>query len=137
MSDVRKNAEALRDECERWARSAERDMFNPDLSVNQRQEASDKAKVYWQMSRNWADTVANSADARPRKFTGKRKLCLEVEDARFAVLQRIYEANDKIGRQELAHKAWKENEAKSIFPSEDRIYKSLTPKMFDRIRKQS
>lgn len=71
MSRVRREAEALRDECERLARAAELEMLRPELTLEQRRDAMERAKVYWQMSRDWADTVAQAADVYPTKFTGK------------------------------------------------------------------
>lgn len=87
MSGVRKKAEALRDENERLARLAEAEMFNPELTWDQRQEASDRAKVYWQLRSNWADTVANAADAYPRKFTGRNLGTQEKTTTRKAYLR--------------------------------------------------
>ncbi len=137
MSDIRKDAEACRDECERLARAAEQEMLTSGLSVEEKNSASDRARVYWQLSRNWADTVAHSIEVRPPNFTGKRKLSQVTEDARVAFLKRIYEESGENGRQGLANEAWKDEEANSLFPSYDRIYRSLSPEMFDRIRKQS
>jgi len=71
MSSVRKNEEALRDECERLAKVAESRMFNLDLPESERREAQEQARVYWQMSRMHADTVTYAADARPINFTAK------------------------------------------------------------------
>lgn len=73
MDRVKENAIALRDECERLARQAEREMLDPALSPEQRAAAQDQAKAYWQMSRNHADTVYHAERARPTRFTGQRK----------------------------------------------------------------
>jgi len=137
MSDVRRKYEALRDENERLARVAERDMLNSELSSDERRDAMERAKVHWQLSRNAADTVVNAADAHPIQFRGRRKLTEKADRARFECLWRIYQQTGLTRRHDLAHTAWKDAEAKSLFPSEDRIYKALTPKMFDRIRKRS
>ena len=137
MNDVRKKYEALRDENERLARLAEREMLNPALSSDEKQDAMERAKFYWQLSRLSADTVAHAADAHPKQFRGRRKLTEETDSARFECLRRIHEQTGMNRRQDLAHAAWKNAEAKSLFPSEDRIYKALTPEMFDRIRKRS
>lgn len=136
MSDVRKKYEALRDEYQRLARQAECEMLNLDLTPDQRQEANERAKVYWQMRALTVDTIVNAADAHPTQFRGQRKLSQSVESGRFDFLKRVYEETGADGRQELTHAAWKDPEAKSHFPSKDRIYKTLNPKMFDRIRKR-
>lgn len=58
----------LRDECERRARIEEAKMNDPELSDLDQRAAMDAAKVYWQMSRNWADTVGHAADVYPANF---------------------------------------------------------------------
>jgi sugar-specific transcriptional regulator TrmB len=64
MSNVKEYYEALRDECERMAREAERQMASLDLSESERANASDRARVYWQMRAGAADTIANASDAK-------------------------------------------------------------------------
>ncbi len=73
MSNVRKKAEALRDECERLARHHEKIALRSGLSPEQKLEEEVLARVYWQMSRWHADTVVHASDARPRSFTAKNK----------------------------------------------------------------
>jgi hypothetical protein len=71
MSKVRNIYEALRDENERLAREAEREMLNPELSSREQRDAMERAKIYWQLSRNAADTVVNDADADRRRLLGQ------------------------------------------------------------------
>ena len=71
MSNVRYNHEALRDENERLAREAEREMFNPELSSTEQLYAMERAKIYWQLSRDAADTVVNAADADRARLLGQ------------------------------------------------------------------
>jgi hypothetical protein len=68
MIDVIKDYEALRDEYERLAREAERQMVSPDLSVSERAHALDRAKVYWQIRSGAADTIAYAAVAKLAKI---------------------------------------------------------------------
>ncbi len=68
MSDVKKDYEALRDEYERLAREAERQMVSPDLSESERVDASDRAKVYWQLRGGAAGTIANASAAQLAKI---------------------------------------------------------------------
>lgn len=71
MSNVRNNYEALRDEHERLAREADREMLNPELSSREQRDAMERAKIHWQLSRNAADTVVNAADADRGRLLGQ------------------------------------------------------------------
>lgn len=73
MDKVKASHIALRDECERLARQAEREMLDPALSQEHRAAAQDRAKAYWQISRNHADTVYHAEIARPERHTGRNK----------------------------------------------------------------
>ena len=73
MSKVKKDNEWLRDRNEELARQAERKMIDPALSQDDRIAATEAAKVYWQLSRSAADTVAIAAGLRSSKFDGPNK----------------------------------------------------------------
>lgn len=95
MSDVRKRYEALRDEHERLARQAERDMLNPEFSPDEQRDAMEMAKVRWQMSRDAADTVANAADAHPKQFRGTNAGIQGKTNARLSYLRETFKGSEK------------------------------------------
>lgn len=73
MNSIKTQEAALRDECERLARAAERRMNDPSLPYAERAAAIEDAKNYWQLSRVHADAVAAAEAARPSKFSGQNK----------------------------------------------------------------
>ncbi len=105
MDQVKANAIALRDECERLARQAEKDMLNPELSPEQKQEAQDRAKVYWQMSRDHADTVYHAEVARPERHTGRNKGTQKKTEERAAFIRMVADELDTSNREAIASQA--------------------------------
>lgn len=73
MDRVKAQEAALRDEYERLARQAEREMNDPSLNPEERAAAVGEAKVYWQLSRVHADSVASIEALGRAKFTGQNK----------------------------------------------------------------
>ena len=73
MKTIREQETALRDECERLARGAERRMNDPSLTPEERAAAVDEAKAYWQLSRAHADSVTAIEASERAKFTGQNK----------------------------------------------------------------
>jgi hypothetical protein len=125
MSNVRQHAEALRDECEKMARAAEQDMCNPSLSADQRDQARDNAKAYWQMSRNHADTVVHAVDARLQNFTAKNSGLQIKTKSRLEFLRRVSKEIGDKKRQVVAIAAWNKPEAKKLFKTYDALYRFL------------
>lgn len=73
MRTIRAQETALRDECERLARAAERRMNDPSLTSEERATAVEEAKTYWQLSRVHADSVTAIEASDRAKFTGQNK----------------------------------------------------------------
>lgn len=105
MDQVKANALALRDECERLARKAEQDMLNPALSSQQRTEAQDRAKAYWQMSRNHADTAYHAEIVRPERHTGRNQGTQKKTEEKVAFVQKIAAELETSNREAIASQA--------------------------------
>lgn len=137
MADKKREAAALRDECERQARVAEARMSDPSLSFADRAAASDEAKVYWQMSRNHADTVTHAEVARPSKFTAKNvgpnAMTLRRED----FLRSVAEGLGTTKRDRVCIAALKEPAFADLFGDYEAAYRFARPSIFDGIRKPS
>ena len=89
MSNVRHNYEALRNEYERLAREAEGEMSNPELSSAEQRDAMERAKIYWQLSRDATDTVLNAADAERARLLGQNSGTQKATTARAQFLLTI------------------------------------------------
>jgi len=64
---------ALAQECERLARQSEKQMWNPELTAEQKSDFQDQAKAYWQMVSHWMKAALRAEEVRPTKFTGAPK----------------------------------------------------------------
>ena len=137
MTNLKASATALRDECERLAREFEHDISNPALTSDQQLEAQEAARVHWQMAMLHANDIAIAELVKPTTFTGRNKITKEEEAARIDFLVRVYTDSGEDNRAKLANKCFEADEASRLFPSYDSIYRKLTPKMFDLIRKRS
>ena len=140
MADKKREAAALRDECERRAREAEERMLDPSLNPVARAAASDEAKVYWQMSRTHADTVAYAEMARPTKFTAKNTGQRDLTRRRREFLQSVANKIGTTKPQQVCRAAEKEPGFADLFPGQngpERAYRFARPSIFDGIRKPS
>lgn len=73
MKTISAQETALRDECERLARAAERRQNDPSLTSEERAAAVEEAKTYWQLSRGHADSMTAIEASERAKFTGQNK----------------------------------------------------------------
>mgnify|MGYP001035199555 CR=1 FL=1 len=73
MNKIKVQEAALRDECERLARAAERRINDPSLAPNDREAAMEEAKNYWQLSRVHADAVTAAEMVRPTRFSARNQ----------------------------------------------------------------
>ena len=65
-------------------------------------EAIETAKVYWQMSRDHADTVAAAADVRPVNFTGRNSGVQKKTERRLAFLKAVATEKGLTSRKAIA-----------------------------------
>ena len=109
-------------------------MLSPDLPQAERIGAMDAAKVYWQMSRNHADTLTHAEIAKPTRFTGQRKgKKAERED----FLRQVAEEIGSTKRQAVCLAAINKPGFSKLFGGHGAAYRACTPQIFDRIRKRS
>jgi len=111
MMSIRQKAILQRDACERLARLSEKKMRQVGLSDGEKLEASEEAKACWQMSRGWADTVADAEFVRPRKFSGKQPRGKAAKTLR----RDAFVASKRLDFPDLTHKKL----ALEIFESDD------------------
>lgn len=116
MTDIKKNAARLRDECERLARLAERRTTDPALTDAERHAAIEDAKIFWQLSRVHADDVASAEAERPTKFLGRNTGKQNKTTARLAFLVLIKVEGDT--RKKFAARAFEDPNNKGLFKSE-------------------
>lgn len=135
MTDKKREAAALRDECERRAKVAEARMIDPSLSPEDRAAASDEAKVYWQLRGSHADTVAYAELARPTKFTAKNTgpSVLTIKRAEF--LRTVAERLGTFKRDRVCLAAMNETGFADLFQDYEAAYRFARPSIFDGIRK--
>lgn len=105
MDRVKANAIALRDECERLARQAERKTLDPSLTVELRIQAQDQAKAYWQMRGNHADTVYHAERVRPERHTGRNKGTQEKTKTKIEFIRKVSAELGTSNREAIASQA--------------------------------
>lgn len=131
MTGLRDKARALRDEHEKLARMAERRMLDPALSADEQRAAGDEAKVHWQISRNWADTLVDVERESPSKFTGRNKGPQAKTQARRQILEQVRAETGITKRQLLARAAWRDfPSVRDLFTNEDAVYRFIGRKKF-------
>jgi hypothetical protein len=77
----------------------------------------DRAKAYWQMRGDWADTIANAADVHPRKFTGKNVGTQTATAKRAAYLRQLSERFGTKVYDAIAAQAKNDEEAHALWPN--------------------
>ena len=117
MTDIKKNAARLRDECERLAQLAERRTTDPALTDAERHAAIEDAKIFWQLSRVHADDVANLEAERPTKFSGQNTGEQNKTTVRLSFLVGIKVEGET--RQRFAERACKDPNNKGLFKTVD------------------
>jgi hypothetical protein len=137
MVDPKSQAKALRDECERLAREAERKMLSPDLTKAERNQAMEAAKVYWQMSRKHADSFAYAEAAQPERFTAKNKGQQSKTIERQEFLRQVAREIGTTKRQSVCLAAMEKSEFNEMFDNYEQAHRFAQPTIFDGIRKQS
>lgn len=127
MSDVRRRAELTRAECQRLAAEAEQQSLGVGLTAEERLELSEKARVYRQMAEIHGDTIINSADVRPEKFTARNKGHQSQTKEKVALVLAVQEQNGltRKQRQKLTYAVWDHPDAKKLFDSEASVYRFL------------
>lgn len=116
MTNVKRNAVRLRNECERLARLAERRMTDPALTDAERHAATEEAKVFWQLSRVHADDVANAEAVRPEKFSAKNTGQQGKTEKRLAFLKRLRIEGEP--RKQFAARVFGDTDNNGLFGSE-------------------
>lgn len=119
MNKIKEQEAALRDECERRARAAERRMNDPSLTSEDRAAAVEDSKIYWQLSRVHADAVAAAEMARPTRFTAKNQGENAKTKARRELLQQHRERVGKATRKAVVVSAAATPEFDALFADFD------------------
>lgn len=125
MSNTRKRAELTRAECQRLAVEAEKKSLAVGLTPEERLELSEKARVYRQMAEIHGDTIINSADVRPQKFTARNTGQQAGTKARKDFVAAVRNQTGITKRQLLANEVWNQPEAKALFESYEQLYRFL------------
>lgn len=128
MDRVKENEIALRDECERLARQAEREGSNTALMPEQRAQALDQAKAYWQLSASHASAALRAEIERPTRFTGQHK-GKTVE--RECFLREVAKEIGSTKRADVCRAAQAKPGFSKLFKSYEAAYRACKPSIFD------
>lgn len=137
MDKFKERAIALRDECERLAVAAEKRAGSFELTAEERFDAVEQAKVYWQMSRVHADAVQAASEVRPDRFTGKNKGPQPKTVRRIAFLRSVATKIGSTKRASVIAAAHQQEGFADLFDSYEAAYRLAEPSIFDGIRNRS
>ena len=100
---VEKKHELLAVECERLASEQEKRAMNFLLTLEERFEAQEIARVYWLLAADHKDTIINALHIRPPKFTKKNVGPQKLTITRSAFIRKIWKNLGNVQHKEIVN----------------------------------
>lgn len=120
-SSVKNTAVVMAAKFETLAREAEADIERASTDVI-RQDAQDRARLYWAAAANWHATATRAEEISPAKFTAPNRGLQSKTVARLAFVGAIAADNVGIKRQVLASTIWDHPDVAQYFKTWDAVY---------------